>query len=114
VASASRRTAWIAKRVRICNPSAVTHSASAATGSSGFVGAGGADLSVVGDWEAPFRKSPGSCLAYVQLVKNKHAAAMTVTSRRTAATPQFYGRPLYPTPEEYRDGMEPSQAASRR
>ena len=71
----------------ICKPSAVVHSASAATGNLGFVGAGGADLSVVGDWDALLRKSPGSSLAYVQPVKSTHAAAMTVTSRCTAATP---------------------------
>jgi hypothetical protein len=79
----------MANRVLILSPSAVVHSASAATGNFGLVGAGSAVCSTVGDREALSRKSPGSSLAYVQPAESTHAAAMTPTSRFTAATPQF-------------------------
>ena len=87
-----RRTAWIANRVLIWRPSAVVHSASAATGRSGLVGAGGCVFSMVGACVARFLKSPGSSSAYVQPAETMHAAARTTTSRFTAATLQYYGR----------------------
>ena len=86
-----RRTAWIANRVLMWRPSAVVHSASAATGSSGLVGAGGVFL-MLGDCVARFWKRPGSSLAYVQPAKSTAATPMTPISRFIAATPQFYGR----------------------
>ena len=89
VASSSRRTAWIANRVVILSPSAVVHSASATTGNSGLVGAGGLVCSTVGDCDSSVRKSPGSSLVYVQPVESTHAAATTATSRFLAATPSF-------------------------
>jgi hypothetical protein len=78
--------------VVMCNPSAVVHSPSAATGSCGFVGLGGGGFSFVGDSAALLWKSPGSSVAYVQPAETRHAAARTMTSRFTAATLQYYGR----------------------
>src|SRR5215218_6941734 len=89
-----RRTAWMANRVLTRSPSAVVHSASAATGSSGLVGAGGRVFSMLGDCVARLPKRPGSSLAYVQPAESTHVAAMTAASRFIAATPQFYGRPF--------------------
>src|SRR4029453_2047830 len=83
-----RRTAWIANRVLMWSPSAVVHSASAATGSPGLVGAGGL-FSMLGDCVARFSKRPGSSLAYVQLAESTAATPMTPVSPFFRATPPF-------------------------
>ena len=75
----------------MCSPSAVVHSASAATGSSGLVGAGGRVL----DGRRlcrPVLEESGLLLGIRAAGREHAAAAMTPTSRFIAATPQFYGR----------------------
>ena len=98
----------------MCNPSAVVHSASAATGSCGLVGAGGCRLPMVGDSGALLWKSPGSSLAYVQPAETMHAAARTTTSRFTAATLQYYGRRFSGAPRKARARKRLYKSISRR
>ena len=72
VASWTRRTAWMANRVLILSPSAVVHSASAATGNFGLVGAGSAVCSTVGDCGSLIPEEPRFLLG-VRAARRKHA-----------------------------------------